>query len=180
MEKLEQIKKLIGFRGEEGMDKYISDMKDKGFDVLKYTINKELNERGLHPNHLNLTQDQTKFMMMLELQPMTLNEIWEDKEFQDEFIVKVFNGRIAAYKLEDMVDPKLFVYGVLVYGVDNPGKGNIFLIKLLEHFHKNGTIATINDLSMNIFPFGFYDDESCRNIIDYCIKPKVTTFSELY
>lgn len=181
MEKLEEIKKLIGYaRDEARVNQYINDMKEKGFDVLKQTINKELRDIGKPPSFELLAEEQTKFMLMLELQPTILDTIWEDELFQNEFLVKVFNQRIELFKLEEMVNPKLFVYAILVFGVDSPGKGNIFLIKLLEHYHKNGTVATTNDLAMNIFPFGFYDDTTGRNIVDYCLKPKVTVFSELY
>ena len=181
MEKLEEIKKLIECsRDEVRAYQYIIYMQEKGFDVLKPTINKELRNINKPPSFLNLTEEQTRFMLMMELQPNTLDLIWEDQMFQNEFIVKVFNQRIELYKLNEMVDPKLFVYAILVFGVDSPGKGNIFLIKLLEHYHKNGTVATTNDLTMDIFPFGFYDDTTGRNIIDYCLKPKVTVFSELY
>lgn len=181
MEKLEEIKKLIGCtRDEARVNQYINDMKEKGFDVLKPTINKELRNIDKPPSFLNLTEEQTRFMLMMELQPNTLDSIWEDQMFQNEFIVKVFNQRIELCKLSEMVDPKLFVYAILVFGVDSPGKGNIFLIKLLEHYHKNSAVANTNDLTMDIFPFGFYDDTTGRNIIDYCLKPKVTVFSELY
>lgn len=181
MEKLEEIKKLIGCtRDEARVNQYINDMKDKGFDVLKYTINKELRNIDKPPSYELLTEEQTKFMLMLEMQPTILDTIWEDEMFQNEFLVKVFNQRIELCKLSSMVNPKLFVYAILVFGVDSPGKGNIFLIKLLEYFHKNGTMATKDDLSLNIFPEGFYDDITGRNIVDYCLKPKVTVFSELY
>ena len=117
---------------------------------------------------------------MLELQPTILDTIWEDELFQNEFLVKVFNQRIKLFKLEEMVNPKLFVYAILVFGVDSPGKGNIFLIKLLEHYHKNNVVATKDDLSLSIFPEGFYDDTTGRNIVDYCLKSRATVFSELY
>jgi hypothetical protein len=176
-----EIKKLIGCsRNEQGIEDYIIKMKEKGFDIVKPTINKELRNIDKAPGHSLLTEEQVKFMLMLELQPETLDSVWNDNMFQNEFLVQVFNGRINAFGLEEFVDPKLFVYGILVFGVDSPGKGNIFLIKLLEHYHKNNVPATKNDLIMNIFPEGFYDDVTGRNIVDYCLKSRATVFSELY
>lgn len=175
--------KLIGScRNEESSLEYIEQMKEKGFDVLKPTINKKLRAIEKGATYSKLTEDQVRFMLMIELNKTenSLDKIWEDEEFQDEFIVKVFVQRIKLFKLSEMVDPLLFAYGMFVFGIDSPGKGNIFLIKLLEHYHENGIAATQDDLTMVIFPEGFYTDESCRNIIDYCLKPKVTLFSELY
>ena len=181
MEKLEEIKKLIKYsRDEVKAYQYIIYMQEKGFDVLKPTINKELRNINNPPSYELLTEEQTKFMLMLELQPTILDTIWEDELFQNEFLVKVFNQRIKLFKLEEMVNPKLFVYAILVFGVDSPGKGNIFLIKLLEHYHKNNEVATKDDLSLNIFPEGFYDNTTGRNIVDYCLKSRATVFSELY
>ena len=181
MEKLEEIKKLIKYsRDEVKAYQYIIYMQEKGFDVLKPTINKELRNINNPPMYSQMTEEQIKFMLMLELQPNLLDTIWEEEMFQNEFLVKVFNQRIKLFKLEEMVNPKLFVYAILVFGVDSPGKGNIFLIKLLEHYHKNNAVATKDDLSLSIFPEGFYDDTTGRNIVDYCLKPKVTVFSELY
>ena len=181
MEKLEEIKKLIKYsRDEVKAYQYIIYMQEKGFDVLKPTINKELRNINNPPSYELLTEEQTKFMLMLELQPTILDTIWEDELFQNEFLVKVFNQRIKLFKLEEMVNPKLFVYAIFVFGVDSPGKGNIFLIKLLEHYHKNNEVATKDDLSLNIFPEGFYDDTTGRNIVDYCLKSRATVFSELY
>lgn len=177
---VQDIMHLIGFRGEDGTEKYIEQMKEKGFNVIKPTINRNLRRIDKFAEYSSLTQDQVRLLLLLELNPSTLDKIWEDPDFQESFIVKVFNGRIDAYKLGDMVNPKLFVYAIMVFGVDSPGKGNIFLIKLLEHYHKNGTVATKDDLSMDMYPMGFYSDKSCRAIIDYCLKTKATVFSELY
>lgn len=181
MEKLEEIEKLLACsRDELRVKQYITDMKEKGFNVLKPTINKMLRNINMHPIYSQLTEEQIKFMLMLELQPNLLDTIWEEEMFQNEFLVKVFNQRIELCKLSSMVNPKLFVYAILVFGVDSPGKGNIFLIKLLEHYHKNNAVATKDDLSLNIFPEGFYDDTTGRNIVDYCLKSRATVFSELY
>lgn len=181
MEKLEEIKKLIKYsRDEVKAYQYIIYMQEKGFDVLKPTINKELRNINNPPSYELLTEEQIKFMLMLELQPNLLDTIWEEEMFQNEFLVKVFNQRIELCKLSSMVNPKLFVYAILVFGVDSPGKGNIFLIKLLEHYHKNNEVATKDDLSLSIFPEGFYDDTTGRNIVDYCLKSRATVFSELY
>lgn len=181
MEKLEEIKKLIKYsRDEVKAYQYIIYMQEKGFDVLKPTINKELRNINNPPMYSQMTEEQIKFMLMLELQPNLLDTIWEEEMFQNEFLVKVFNQRIKLFKLEEMVNPKLFVYAILVFGVDSPGKGNIFLIKLLEHYHKNNAVATKDDLSLSIFPEGFYDDTTGRNIVDYCLKSRATVFSELY
>ena len=181
MEKLEEIEKLLACsRDESGVKQYITDMKEKGFNVLKPTINKMLRNINMSPIYSQLTEEQIKFMLMLELQPNLLDTIWEEEMFQNEFLVKVFNQRVELCKLSSMVNPKLFVYAILVFGVDSPGKGNIFLIKLLEHYHKNNEVATKDDLSLNIFPEGFYDDTTGRNIVDYCLKSRATVFSELY
>ena len=179
--KLEEIEKLIACsRDELGVKQYIANMKEKGFNVLKPTINKELRNLNIPPVYSQMTEEQIKFMLMLELQPNLLDTIWEEEMFQNEFLVKVFNQRVELCKLSSMVNPKLFVYAILVFGVDSPGKGNIFLIKLLEHYHKNNEVATKDDLSLNIFPEGFYDDTTGRNIVDYCLKSRATVFSELY
>ena len=181
MEKLEEIEKLLACsRDESGVKQYITDMKEKGFNVLKPTINKMLRNINMSPIYSQMTEEQIKFMLMLELQPNLLDTIWEEEMFQNEFLVKVFNQRVELCKLSSMVNPKLFVYAILVFGVDSPGKGNIFLIKLLEHYHKNNEVATKDDLSLNIFPEGFYDDTTGRNIVDYCLKSRATVFSELY
>lgn len=155
-------------------------MREKGFDLKKPTIKEHLDINGIIPKFECLTEEQTKFMLMLEIQPNTLDLIWDDQMFQDEWLVQVFTKRISVFGLEEIVNPKLIVYALIVFGIDNPGKGNIFLIRLLEWYYKNGSVASTEDLAMGIFPDGFYTDETCVKIIDCCLKPKATIFSELY
>ena len=155
------------------------DFEKMGFDLSKPTMEDKLRELGIRINHKEFSEDETKYFLSLNFMP---NEekaaIINDSKWQGEFLVKIANNWMK--KFPDVLDPELFLFGIICFGIDNPGKLNVLVAKCLEHYLKVGRKIVPDDLSMEIFPFGMYDDDTFRNIIDKCMKPKASLFSEIY
>lgn len=153
-----------------------------GFDLNKPYINEVLGENVFSSlRTVEFDKEQSELFIMLNLSgEERLKLVFEDQDFLNEFLVRIFNKSLTHYKLEDKIDKYLIIYGLFCFGIDTPGKLNLFIILLLEWSKKNNKKATINDLGIGIFPFGFYDDDACRKIINECFKTKLSVFSELY
>ena len=60
----------------------------------------------------------------------------------------------------------------------NPGRGVLFLIDILGNYHTKDKI-TLDDV-INLYPNGYYNFETCQNIVDNYVKTGLLKFSELY
>jgi hypothetical protein len=81
--------------------------------------------------------------------------------------------------LGNCVEP-LSLATMLAFDIDNPGKANLFLIDLLNFYFEKGRPATVDDVSMDIYPFGFYCEEDITSIIDNALKINKVYIFQVY
>jgi len=93
---------------------------------------------------------------------------------------KILKGNIVAYGLEEKVNLNIAVTLAIAFNLNNPGMWKLLLIDLLNFYVSNNKPATIEDLSMFIYPMGFYDDKSFIRIVDDYLKPNLLLNSEMY
>lgn len=152
-----------------------------GFDLTKPYISEVLGDEYHKFKTMEFNKEQTKLFLSLNLSGKErLELLFNDSDFLNSGLVKIFLKSLEFYKLEDKIDKHLIIYGLFCFDIDTPGKLNLFIILLLEWSKKNGRKAMADDLGMDIFPFGFYDDDACRKIINDCFKTKLSIYSELY
>lgn len=158
------------------------DFEKMGFNLELPSMEDKLRGMDLQIRHNEFTKDEMEAFVYLTMMYKQdgLEAIMNEPEWKDEFLVKIINKKMEMFP--DVFDPAIFCIALMSYGVDNPGKVNIFIIKCLEHHLKNGKRITPDILSMEIFPFGFYDDDTGRNLVNECLKPKpaISLFAELY
>lgn len=85
------------------------------------------------------------------------------------FAYQVALRRIQSLNLQDKVSEHMALLAVL-YEISNPGQVIIMLMSLLDFYDENNKKATTEDVIVQIFPNGFYADETCLYIIDNFIK----------
>ena len=155
---------------------------NKRFDTDKPTIENYYGwENYLRLRTLPFTPEQTIIFINLNLSgPERIELMFQDKEFNDEFFVQLFMKTLKVYELEDLIDKHIIVYGIFCFNIDRPGKLNLFVILLLEWVKKNNRKILADDIGMHIFQDGFFDDDAFRKIVDECLKPHNTLFSEIY
>lgn len=75
------------------------------------------------------------------------------------------------------IDDSVFLIGDAFSG-GNPGRGVLFLIDILGNYHTKDKITLDNII--NLYPEGYYNFETCQNIVDNYVKTGLLKFSELY
>ena len=75
------------------------------------------------------------------------------------------------------IDDSVFLIGDS-FANGNPGRGVLFLIDVLGNYHTKDKI-TLDDV-INLYPEGYYNFETCQNIVDNYVKTDLLKFSELY
>lgn len=75
------------------------------------------------------------------------------------------------------IDDSVFLIGDAFSG-GNPGRGVLFLIDILGNYHTKDKITLDNII--NLYPKGYYNFETCQNIVDNYVKTGLLKFSELY
>lgn len=143
------------------------------------TVKQVAEENNFELKFKPLTEDGVQILLMVNLNPDFGKEIIKDPEYINMFLTQILLKRIEVFGLEDKIDQEaLFMY--LAFGVDNPGKVVLFLIALVEYYEKTGEVATKDDISLKLFPNGFYDDETCEFVANHCMKSRLTIGSEIY
>lgn len=125
-------------------------------------------------------EDTQIFMSISFMNDESADNILKEMTSGDNFnAVNIIYKRYQAFKevmnLPEMTS-KAFLSSMYL-GIDSPGKAVLFLVDILGRSEGN---ITENDISMNMYPYGFYDDSSCRLIIDDYIKTKKLKYSEMY
>ena len=150
-----------------------------GFNLELPTIDKVLRAKDSPLKYKEFTPEETK--IFIHLNCMKLEEMEKallDKDWQNDPFVQMANNWVKRFP--NVFDEKIWLFVLLCFGIDSPGKLNIFIARCLEFYIENEIKITPDTISMQIFPFGFYNDDTCRNIIDICMKPKASLFSEIY
>lgn len=75
------------------------------------------------------------------------------------------------------IDKKVFIASEC-FELGSPGKAVLYLIDILGRNEKDR--ITFDDISMIMYPMGFFDDDSARLIINDYVKTKKLKYSEIY
>lgn len=75
------------------------------------------------------------------------------------------------------IDKKVFIASEC-FELGSPGKAVLYLIDILGRNNKER--ITFEDISMIMYPMGFFDDASARLIINEYVKTKKLKYSEMY
>ncbi len=128
--------------------------------------------------------EQTKLFIMFTMSnnedndKSFIKELLSSDEYNNQFLTQILKKRIEVFNLQDKIDDEaLAMY--LCFNICSPGAAIIYLIDLLEFYETKGRKATIGDIS-NIYPMGFYDENSLLFIIDNITKPKLSIWSQIY
>lgn len=129
-------------------------------------------ELGFHPSYKKMDKEQS----MMFLQVMMGSPKGEIPDEEAPFILKVLRSRIAALNLPIKFSVKGEVIAMILSdGI--PGRMMALLIDCLTRFE--GQEVTEEEL-VDIYPWGFYSDESFADYIDNYIKPRKCKWSDIY
>lgn len=156
------------------------DFEKMGFNLELPGMEEVLRSKGIPVRFQQMDKDQVEIFIRLNFM---FNEdecksITDDPEWNQEFLVQVAKKRMDLFP--NVFHPAILPLAIMVLGVNNPGKINIFIARCLEWYLEYGKQITQDIISMQIFPFGFFDDETGSTIINECMKPKTSMFSEIY
>jgi len=143
---------------------------------MKTEIKETAKELGFVPKYEPLTPEGTEqFMKILLSEP---KEGAEESMIGDEapFPIKILNSRIEALELPISFDFKGKLLA-LIYTDGNPGKIVTLLIDCLTKF-EGQTID--QDKIVDVYPYGFYTEDSFMDLIDNYFKKRKVKWSELY
>lgn len=156
------------------------DFKEMGFNLELPGMEEVLRSKGIPVRFKQMDKEQVEIFIKLNFM---FNEdecksITDDPEWNKEFLVQVANKRIKMFP--EVFHPAVLPLVIMALDVNNPGKINIFIARCLEWYLSHEQLITPNIVSMQIFPMGFFDDETGSNIANECMKPKTSIFSEIY
>jgi len=125
------------------------------------------------PFYEKFIEDQMKSLIEI-----TVNEPKEnfEKEIDKLFPIQIFNKRIEVFNLPIKFTGKAKLLS-LVYTEGNPGKMMALLIDCLQKY--DGEVIDIDKL-VEIYPEGFYTQESFIDYVDNYIKTRKVAWSEIY
>lgn len=137
-----------------------------------------MREKNFRPEYKNLSEDGVRLFLQFTTSSEVLQHVLKSKEYKDQFFTEILDGRINTFELQEKVKHEALI-SYIVFELNNPAKVILLLIRLLEFYEKNKRAAGWKDI-VNIFPMGFYDDNTCRFIIENCLKTRKTINSEIY
>lgn len=99
------------------------------------------------------------------------DEVIKTTPNDDLFLHNIMLKRIKAFELEKYI-PDYFVMYIDIYNLYKPSIVVLFVCLLVEMSKKLDRRLTVSDVN-NMFPIGFYNDETCIWIIDNLMKTKI-------
>lgn len=145
-------------------------------DIEKVTTNK-INNLKYEPFSMD---DAKMFTTLSFINDKDVDEMFEaltgDSFTPTNIIYKRYLSNKERYNLPE-IDKKVFLASEC-FGITSPGKAVLYLIDILGRNEKER--ITFNDISMIMYPMGFFDDTSVRLIIDEYVKTKKLKYSEMY
>ena len=132
-----------------------------------------------------MSEDTTKLfvsLVLIENDEKALQEVktFANNMYESSTIAAIIYKRYQAFKESKKlpeIDNSVFLIGDAFSG-GNPGRGVLFLIDILGNYHTKDKI-TLDDV-INLYPNGYYNFETCQNIVDNYVKTGLLKFSELY
>ena len=124
--------------------------------------------------------------MFINLTMMANDEDFKDKleAIMDDMaktpsIFAIAHKRWEHFKLQDKIDRKALLM-VEVFAEGNPGKAVFMMIDMLCLFDKQGRKVTMDDISMEPYPMGFYTSDTVQKVVEGYVKTGLLANSELY
>lgn len=146
---------------------HVKMMKEKGFEPQFNKL--EISEMILYKELITMSDERLKLMF---------DEVIKTTPNDDLFLHNIMLKRIEAFELENFI-PDYFVMYIDIYNLYNPGRVVLFVCLLVEMSKQLGRRLTVSDVN-NMFPIGFYNDETCIWMIDNLIKTKIHPEYKIY
>ena len=160
-------------------------MENKELKTVRQLLDDTEFVKGMRKEYTPFEEYQTRLFIMFTMEDKKkpeerkfINDFINSDDYNGQFITKVLKKRIEAFKLEDKINDEVLAMWIC-FGISSPGAAIIYLIDLLEFYETHHRKADISDIS-NIYPFGFYDENTLLFIIDNIMKPNRSIFSKIY
>ena len=139
---------------------------------MKTQLEKTAQELGFKPQYQPMTREQTELFATVLLSG-DMEEI-SDKEAPHP--LKILRKRIEVLELPIKFSPKAELLSLIVTD-GNPGKMMTVLIEALSNY-ENKTVDA--DEIAELYPWGFYTEDSVMELIDNYFKTRKAKWSEIY
>lgn len=134
----------------------------------------------LKPTFQSMSDDQTKLFFVASMAEVTESKITptQKERIDEQFLIKVIDSRIQHFKL-----PISFTHSgklAVLALVDRPGSAMLLLLDCLNAYEGKEVNA---GLLADLYPVGFYDEDTIGRYIDAYAKPKNPTkmkWAEIY
>jgi len=123
-----------------------------------------------------LREDQQKILMSMVLSEMSKDDISEMmKEVNQIHLIQILKKRIEVLELPIKFND--YALGAILSFCDRPGAVVLLLIDCLQEYENEE--VTVDKL-VNLYPFGFYNEQAMIDRIDNEIKTGKSKWSEIY
>ena len=146
---------------------HVKMMKERGFEPKFNKL--EISDMIFYKELITMSDERLKLMF---------DEVIKTTPNDDLFLHNIMLKRIEAFELENFI-PDYFVMYIDIYNLYNPGRVVLFVCLLVEMSKQLGRRLTVSDVN-NMFPIGFYNDETCIWMIDNLIKTKIHPEYKIY
>lgn len=146
---------------------HVKMMKERSFEPKFNKL--EISDMIFYKELITMSDERLKLMF---------DEVIKTTPNDDLFLHNIMLKRIEAFELENFI-PDYFVMYIDIYNLYNPGRVVLFVCLLVEMSKQLGRRLTVSDVN-NMFPIGFYNDETCIWMIDNLIKTKIHPEYKIY
>ena len=160
-------------------------MENKEIKTVRQLLEDSEFTKGLIKDYVPFKEFQTKLFVMFTMEDkkkpedrIFINDFINSDDYNNQFLTKVLKKRIEACELSNMINEEVLAMWVC-FSISSPGAAIIYLIDLLEFYETYKRKAEISDIS-NIYPFGFYNENTLLFIIDNIMKPNKSIWSKIY
>ncbi len=141
-----------------------------------------ITNKGIVPGYNKLSLDGVQTIMGLQgfVDAKDITKVMYDGLLEEKDpLTMALEYKIVNFDMRDMVDTGALIL-LNAYSPDRVGKVVLYLILLLDFFDQHDRPATIKDVVETILPDGFYNDETCKLIINDILKPGLYKYSHVY
>lgn len=134
-------------------------------------------ELGFKPEYEAMTKEQTELLMHILFSRTHMGNKEVDLPEEDKpWPIKMIEKRIEVLKLPIKLETSAKLAMVILTG-GNPGKMNAALIDILTKYE--GKTVTSDEIC-ELYPMGFYTEESVHDYINNYLKTKKVKWSHIY
>lgn len=125
------------------------------------------------PRYEQLSQEQSKLLFMIIM--ADAEKMPPPPEHEYDLLMQILKKRIDVLELPVQLDG--WALAALTLIATNPGRAVVALIDCLDKFEGK---VTVEDITMRLYPMGFYDEESLTYIVDNIHKKNLAKWSGIY